>query len=336
MPTSSVKIVRFHHTGGPEVLELEQIPLPEPGKGEVSLRVHAIGLNRAEVMFREGAYLVQPKLPSKIGYEAAGVVEAVGPDVDKSMIGKKYSTMPCFDLGKYGVYGEVAIVPAYALAVYPEKLSFVEATSIWMQYTTAWGALVHYGKVSQGDYVVITAASSSVGLAAIQIVHAQGAKSIAVTRTAEKKATLLELGADHVIVTNDEDFSDRINQITGGVGARIIFDPIAGKGINILAKGLAQGGTLFVYGNLSNESTTPFPLFPALAKGLTLRGYTLFEIVSQPNVRAEAEKYIYKHLEDGTFKPKIARTFALDQIVDAHRYMESNAQIGKIVVTTNG
>jgi len=335
MPASSVKIVRFHRTGGPEVLQVEQLPLPEPGKGEVRLRVHAIGLNRAEVMFRKGAYLVEPKFPSKTGYEASGVVEAVGSDVDKNMIGKKYSTVPSFDLGKYGVYGEIAIVPAYALAVYPEKLSFAEAASIWMQYLTAWGALVHFGKLSQNDYVVITAASSSVGLAAIQIAHAQGAKSIAVTRTAEKKAELLALGADHVIVTDDEDFPTRINEITGGKGVRMIFDPIAGKGVNALAEGLAPGGILFVYGNLANEPMTPFPLFPALAKGLTLRGYTLFEIVSQPKVRAEAEKYIYMHLEDGTFKPKIARTFTLDQIVDAHRYMESNAQIGKIVVIAN-
>jgi len=335
MQASSVKIVRFHHTGGPEVLKVEQLPLPEPGKNEVRLRVHAIGLNRAEAMFREGAYLVEPKLPSKIGYEASGIVEAVGTDVDKNMIGKKYSTVPCFDLGTYGVYGEVAIVPAYALAAYPEKLSYAEATSIWMQYLTAWGALVHSGKLSQGDYVVITAASSSVGLAAIQITQAQGAKSIAVTRTAEKKAELLALGADHVIVTNDENFTTRINDITDGKGARIIFDPIAGKGVNTLVEGLAPAGILFIYGNLANEPMTPFPLFQALSKGLTLRGYTLFEIVSQPKIRAEAEKYICKQLEDGTFKPKIARTFKLDQIVDAHRYMESNAQIGKIVVTVN-
>lgn len=333
MSNSSVKIVRFHKIGGPEVLKIEEMPLPEPGKGEVRLRVHAIGLNRAEVVFRTGNYLVQPQFPSKIGYEASGVVEAVGPDVDKKMIGKKYSTVPGFDLGKYGVYGEVAIVPTSALAEYPEKLSFIEATSIWMQYLTAYGALVHFGKLAKNEFVVITAASSSVGIAAIQIARAQGAISIVTTRTSKKKAELLALGADHVIVTNEENMPKRVNEITQGKGARIIFDPVAGKGVEVLADALAQGGTLFVYGNLSLEQITPFPLLKAMGKGLSMRGYTLFEIVAQPEVRAKAEKYVFDHLQDGSFKPKIARTFTLEHIVDAHAYMESNEQIGKIVVT---
>ncbi|CAM2935796.1 quinone oxidoreductase [Legionella steigerwaltii] len=333
MSNSSVKIVRFHETGGPEVLKLEEISLPEPGKGEVRLRVHAIGLNRAEIMFRTGQYLVQPHFPSKIGYEASGVVEAVGPDVDKKIIGKTYSTVPCFDLGKYGVYGEVAIVPAYALAAYPEKLSYAEGTSIWMQYMTAYGALIHYGKLSKNDFVLITAASSSVGLAAIQIARTQGAKSIVTTRTSKKKAELLSLGADHVIVTSEENLPARVSEITKGTGVKIVFDPIAGKGVEVLAETLSPGGTLFVYGNLSLEQITPFPLFTALNKGISVRGYTLFEIATQTEARKEAEKYIFDHLQDGSFHPQIAQTFSLGHIVDAHRYMESNEQVGKIIVT---
>ncbi|CDZ77533.1 Quinone oxidoreductase 1 [Legionella massiliensis] len=333
MSNETAKVVRFHEVGGPDVLRLEKLPLSEPGKGEVRLRVHAIGLNRAECMFRLGQYLIQPQFPSKIGYEASGVIDAVGPDVDKQLIGKKFSTVPCFDLGKYGVYGEAAIVPAYALAAYPEKLSFAEGTAIWMQYMTAYGALVHYGKIAQGDYVLITAASSSVGIAAIEIAKAQGAISIATTRTKAKKAELLELGADHVIVTNDEDLPSRVKEITGGKGARIIFDPVAGKGIEALAEAASQGGIIFVYGNLSGETSMPYPLFAALGKGLTIRGYTLFEITSNQELRPKLEKYIADHLQSGAFKPKIARSFTLDNIVEAHRYMESNEQIGKIIVT---
>lgn len=332
MSKETVKIVRFHKLGGPEVLKLEHLPLPEPDKGEVRLRVHAIGLNRAEVMFRLGRYLKEPKFPSLIGYEASGVVDAVGPGVDKDMIGKKFSSVPCFDPSKYGVYGEVAILPAHALVPYPEKLSFIEATSIWMQYMTAYGALVHFGKMNKDDFVLITAASSSVGIAAIEIVRAEGATSIATTRTQKKKAELLELGADHVIVTNDEDLPSRVNEITSGKGARIIFDPVGGKGIEKLAEAVAFQGLIFAYGNLSLEPM-PYPLFAALAKGFAIRGYTLFEIVSVPELRTKAEKYIFDHIQNGIFKPKIARTFTLDHIVDAHRYMESNEQIGKIVVT---
>lgn len=142
-------------------------------------------------MFRRGQYLIDPKFPSKIGYEASGVVEAVGPGVDKNILGIKLSSVPCFDLGKYGVYGEVAILSVYALAAYPEKLSFVEATSIWIQYMTAYGALIHYGKVSKGDYVLITAASSSVGIAAIEITRAQGASRYSRLSSRSSKMALL-------------------------------------------------------------------------------------------------------------------------------------------------
>ena len=164
-PTTA-RVVRLHSTGGPEVLKIETEPIPEPGRGEVRLRVKAIGLNRAEVMFREGRYLETPAFPAKLGYEAAGVVEAVGADVDKSWLGKKVSSMPVFVMTKYGVYGEVAIVPVRAIAVYPERLTPEEGTSIWMQYLTAYGALVEFAKVTKGDFVVLTAASSSVGIAA--------------------------------------------------------------------------------------------------------------------------------------------------------------------------
>jgi len=329
---STARIVRFHATGGPEVLKIETESIPEPSKGEVRLRVKAIGLNRAEIMFREGRYLETPAFPAKLGYEAAGVVDAVGPDVDKSWLGKKVSTMPAFVMTKYGVYGEVVIVPVSAIAVYPDKLTPEQGTSIWMQYLTAYGGLVEYGKVTKGDFVVLTAASSSVGIAAIEIANVEGATSIATTRTAKKKKALMDAGAKHVIVTEEEDFLTRVKEITGGKGPRVIFDPIGGKGIEQLAQAAAYHGTIFEYGALAPEPT-PFPLFAALDKGLTVRGYTLREIFTDPKLTAKAQKYVFDHVEKGDFKPKIDRMFPFAQIVEAHRYMESNEQIGKIVVS---
>jgi NADPH:quinone reductase-like Zn-dependent oxidoreductase len=329
---ATAKVVRFHAVGGPEVLKIEEEPIPEPGKGEVRLKVKAIGLNRAEVMFREGRYLESPGLPSKLGYEAAGEVVAIGPEVDKIWLGKKASTVPAFRMTNYGVYGEVAIVPASALAVYPESLTPEEGTSIWMQYLTAYGALIAHAQITKNDFVIITAASSSVGIAAIEMVKAEGAISIATTRTSKKKATLVGVGATHVIATEEEDFLARVKEITSGKGARVIFDPIAGKGIERLAQAAAVGGIIFEYGALAAEPT-PFPLFTALGKGLSIRGYTLREILSVPKMRAPAERYVFNHVEAGDFKPRIDRVFPFEQIVDAHRYMESNEQIGKIVVT---
>jgi NADPH:quinone reductase-like Zn-dependent oxidoreductase len=327
----TARIVRFHATGGPEVLKIQEEPIPEPKKGEVRLRVKALGLNRAEVMFRRGQYLETPELPSKLGYEAAGEVDAVGPGVDKSWIGKKVSTVPAFAMTQYGVYGEVVVVPLSAVAVYPEKLTPEEGTSIWMQYLTAYGALIMHAQITKGDFVIITAASSSVGIAAIEMVNAEGAISIATTRTAKKKSVLSAVGAAHVIATEVEDFLARVNEITAGKGARVIFDPIAGKGVETLAKAAALDGTIFEYGALAPEPT-PFPLFTALGKGLSIRGYTLREVFTDPKARTKAEKYVFDRVAAGKYKPRIDRVFPFAQIVEAHRYMESNEQIGKIVV----
>jgi len=123
MAKATARVVRFHKLGGPEVLQIDELPLPKPGKGEIRLKVKAIGLNRAEVMFRMGQYLEPPRFPAKNGYEASGVVDAVGLDVEKSWLGRKVSTIPAFSLNQYGVYGDTAIVPVHAIAAYPEKLT---------------------------------------------------------------------------------------------------------------------------------------------------------------------------------------------------------------------
>jgi NADPH:quinone reductase-like Zn-dependent oxidoreductase len=151
------KIVRFHQVGGPEVLKLEELPAPQPGKGEVRIKVEAIGLNRAEVMFRNGQYLYQPKFPSTLGYEASGTVEEVGPGVSGLKPGDRVSSVPSFSMLNYYTYGEVALLPASALAKYPENLDAIEGASIWMQYLTAYG-IIEFGKLREGQYVLITAA----------------------------------------------------------------------------------------------------------------------------------------------------------------------------------
>jgi NADPH:quinone reductase-like Zn-dependent oxidoreductase len=325
------KVVRFHSLGGPEVLVLEDTPVPEPGKGEVRLKVYAVGLNRAESVFIRGYYFEKPNLPGKLGYEAAGVVEAVGEGVDKSWVGKNVATVPGFSMNKYGVLGEYAIVPAYVLGEYPSQLTPVQAAAIWMQYLTAYGALVHYGEVKAGDFISIPAASSSVGLAAIQIARDAGAIAIAATRTAEKKAELLELGADHVIVTGEEDYVARVQEITGGKGVRLTFDPVAGPFVEKLAQATAEGGTIFIYGVLSMQPT-PFPVMEAM-KGIDFRGYTVREITSNPRLAEPAKRYVFDRLANGRFVPKIARTFPLAQTVDAYKYLESNQQVGKVVIT---
>ncbi len=326
------RIVRFHELGGPDNLRIEDAASRQPGAKELKLRVQATGLNRAEALYMRGFYFEQPELPSRIGYEAAGVVEAVGPGVDPSLVGRRVATIPGFSQNRYGVLGDEAIVPASSVAEYPAALSPIQGAAIWMQYLTAWGALVHLGHVTQGDFVVIPAASSSVGLAAIQIVKDAGATAIAATRTSAKRQQLLALGADHVIATEEEDLPARVLQISGGKGARIIFDPVGGPYVETLAAAVAPGGTIFLYGLLSMQPTI-YPTSLGIGKAISLRGYSLMELHGNRSVLDQALAYTRERLEDGRFVPKIARTFPLEQSAEAYRYLESNAQIGKVVIT---
>lgn len=328
------KIVRFYELGGPEVLRIEEQASKQPGKGEVRLKVQAVGLNRAESMFFHGHYLEQPTLPAGIGYEAAGVVKAVGPGVDKNWMGKTVATVPAFSMNDYAMLGEEVIAPVAALGEYPSKLSAVEGAGVWMRYLTAYGALVAIAHLTKGDFMVIPAASSSVGIAAMEIAKAEGAISIATTRKSNKKAELLSLGAHHVIASDEEDIVARVKENTGGKGARVIFDPVAGPFLEKLAEVAAPGGIVFEYGALSMQPT-PFPLLMALGKGLSIRGYTLMEITRNPEKLAVAKKYVYDRLADGRFHPKIAKIFPFAQTVEAYKYLESNAQVGKVVITVS-
>lgn len=326
------RIVRIYQNGGPEVLRIEEAVVPPPGPQEVTIDVKALGLNRSEAMFRSGRHIEPISLPARLGYEAAGVVSAVGDAIQDIRVGDAVSVIPPPSVTRWGAYGERVTFPAEFVVKHPARLSCVEAASIWMQNVTAYGGLIDLGSLVQGDTVLIVAASSSVGLAAIQIAKAVGAVSIATTRSQAKKRALLDFGADHVIVTDEEDLCTRVEEITGGRGARVVFDPVAGPAIETLAKAMSKHGILIAYGMLSQDST-PFPLFTAIAKGLTFRGYTFKEIVLDPVRRDRAKRFILDSLDSGLLKPTIDKVFTFDQIVDAHRYLEANEQFGKIVVT---
>jgi len=202
---------------------------------------------------------------------------------------------------------------------------------VWMQYLTAYGALKLFGEIGPEDFVIIPAASSSVGLAAIQIVKAEGATAIAATRTSAKREELLKLGADFVIATEEEDLPARVMEITGGKGARVIFDPVGGPYVEKLAEAAAPEGIIFLYGGLSGEPTM-FPI-ASFRKALSLRTYTLLQLWDKPGRMEEAQRYINERLADGRFVPKVAKTFPFAKTREAYEYLESNQQIGKVVIT---
>jgi NADPH:quinone reductase-like Zn-dependent oxidoreductase len=324
------RVVRIHRLGGPDVLSLESAGPQQPGPGEALVRIQAIGLNRSEAVYRSGSYLIPPKLPSLMGYEASGVLEAVGTGVTGFVIGEPVCVLPNFRMGEYGVYADRAVVPASSLVAPPPGMGPVEAASVWMQFFTAFG-IVQAGRLALGDFVLIPAASSSVGLAAIQIANWLGAEPIALTRTSAKRAALQAHGARHVIPSSD--VAAEVMRITAGRGAKVVFDPVGGPFVETLAKAMCDEGILIIYGSLSGAAT-PYPHWSAALKGLSLRGWVASQIWNHPQRFTQFRDLILRGLAGGHLKPVVAKTFGLDEIVEAHRYLESNQQVGKIIVTT--
>jgi NADPH:quinone reductase-like Zn-dependent oxidoreductase len=214
----------------------------------------------------------------------------------------------------------------------PAELDDIGASAIWVSYLTAWGALVELGRLSKGDFVLISAASSSVGLAAIGVALSVGAIPIAVTRTSAKAQALIDAGAAHVIASAERDLGEALRGILGGKGLRLAFDPIAGPFAESLVPFMAEEGIIFIYGGLSDQPTL-FDRRPILAKGLSMTGYTLGQILKHADRLERGFAFMRAGLAKGTVAPLVDRVFAFADVQNAHRYMEANQHIGKIVLS---
>lgn len=325
--------VRFHEYGGPEVLRLDDVDPGEPGAGEVLVRVDAIGVNRAEALFRAGQYIEPAKeFPARLGAEAAGVVERLGPGVDGVEPGQAVSVVPAFSQNDYGVYAERTVVPVRSLLPRPSSVDAVTGAAVWMPYLTAYGAMAEVAGLRAGDVAVVTAASSGVGLAALHTAARLGATPIAVTRTRAKADRLRAEGAAEVVVSGEEDVAGRVLELTGGRGAAAVFDAVAGPGVVDLARAVAAGGTLLLWGAQSGRPT-PYPGFELGMPALNVRTFTVHEITRDPDRLRRAAAYVASGLRDGTFRAVVDRLFPLTEIAAAHRYVDSDARFGKVVVT---
>jgi NADPH:quinone reductase-like Zn-dependent oxidoreductase len=327
-----IRSVRIHEFGDADVLRIENVDAGDPASGEVRLRIHAIGLNRTEITLRSGRSPAKPSLPTSIGFEAAGVIEALGRGVGGFAVGDRVALVPAYGAAQYALYGEVAIAPARSLVAIADRVSFAEAAATWAAYGTAWGGLIAVGALKAGQTVLIPAASSSVGLAAIQIANRLGASPLALTRTSAKADDLRRLGASSVIATTEQDVVAEVKRLTGGRGVELIFDPVGGPEFATLAKTTAAGGTLVLYGALDTRPTV-VPPFDIFARDLTIRGLALTALTRDDLKLAALKQFVSDGLSVGAFHPTIARIFSFDQIADAHRFMEAGEQVGKIVVT---
>jgi NADPH:quinone reductase-like Zn-dependent oxidoreductase len=331
-----VRAVVFRGTGDASILTLVDVPARDPGPGEARVRVTSCGLNRADANYRAGRYLLKTPGESRSGFEGGGIVEAVGPGTTRVRLGDRVGVLPSsFDVVREGAAAETMTVPEAVLVRTPSTVADRDAGAIWMQYLTAWGALVEIAAVRPDDFVVVPAASSSVGIAAIQLVTALGARAIATTTSAAKVDALRRCAPHAIIDVRTEPYVERVKAITGGRGARVVFDPVYGPGVNDHLRAGADQAIVFVYGVLDFR---PLELAagPMLRKNVRLQGYTLGPLLSDAAARERAIAGITRHLERGDFGPVVDSYFPLDRIQDAHRRLESNQQIGKVVVTPNG
>jgi NADPH:quinone reductase-like Zn-dependent oxidoreductase len=327
-----VRAVVFRGTGDASILELRDVPAREPGPGEVRIRVTSAGLNRADANYRAGKYLLRTPGESRSGFEGAGIVEAAGPGT-RTPVGGRVGVLPSsFDVVTEGACAETMTVPERLVVPTPSTVTDRDAGGIWMQYLTAWGALVDDAAVGPGDWVVVPAASSSVGIASIQLCRARGARVIATTTSADKVEVLRRFAPDAIVDTRREPYVERVREITSNQGARVVFDPVFGPIVNDHLRVAAPEGVIFVYGVLDFR---PLELHagPLLRKNLRLQGYTLGPLLGDAERRARAVDGIRAHLERGAFAPVVDSYWPLERIREAHQRLESNRQIGKVVVT---
>lgn len=334
------KQIRFHEFGGPEVLRLDTLDLPASGADEVVIGVKAIGLNWSEVLFRQNAYVDEPTLPSGLGNEAAGVVEAVGSAVQSLKPGDRVAVIPGSHQGRYPTYGERIVFPARYVVPIPDNLGFKEAAGAYVTYMTGYFPIYEMAKLEPGATMLITGASSGTGQAAIHLAKAGGITVIGTTRTTAKRDAILEAGADHVVVTEDEDLVERVSAITAGRGVDLVYDGVGGPLFERLGEVVAHRGWIVLYG-VSGGSDLRFPVESQFIKSWRFHTYKVSEFTGSETLglprdndaTARAVAFINRGLEGGALKVRINRAFPLEQAAEAHRYLEAASHVGKIVLT---
>lgn len=326
-----MKAVVFHELGGADVLGVEEWEKQTPGPGEVLIRVTSAGLNRADILFQIGRYYQKPAFPSRTGKEAAGYVEAVGEGVRYEVGDRVGILASTLNASTQGGMAEYVVAPERFVVRTPESVSDEDAGGIWMQYLTAYGALNGVVNVKSGQHVVITASSSSVGVAAIQLVNRAGGISIATTTSPEKVERLKELGAAHVVNTQNEKYVERVAEITRGNGADVIFDAVTGTMMAEHIEVVKRFGWIFFYGVLD---VSPMSVDAGLliGKNATLRAYSAANLYKDSDAVRAAVDDITQALDSDELSLVIDSRFPMADVQDAILHMQSNQQIGKIVV----
>ncbi len=328
IPTT-MQAIEIAEAGGPEVLRIADFPVPEPGDGEVLIKVMAAGVNRPDVMQRLGLYPPPPGAPDIPGLEVAGTVAALGPNTSGVQEG---DTVCALVIG--GGYAEYCVAPASLCLAVPGDLSTVQAAALPETFFTVWTNVFDRGRLTSGESLLVHGGSSGIGTTAIQLAKAFGS-TVYVTAGSEKKCqACLELGADAAINYREEDFVERISELTNERGVDVILDMIGGDYLPRNLKSLAVEGRI-VQIALQGGPKVEMNLLPIMLKRLTLTGSTLRPrtVAQKAMIAHSLREKIWPLLESGKVRPIIHATFPLAQASEAHRMMESSQHIGKIVLS---
>jgi putative PIG3 family NAD(P)H quinone oxidoreductase len=325
-----MRAVIIKGAGGPEVVEVGDRLLPEPGGDLVRVRVRATGLNRADLLQAQGVYPAPKGVPADIpGLEFAGIVDALGPDVSEPL--KQGDRV--FGIVAGGSHAEYLLTHERLLAPIPSRLDFVAAAAVPEAFLTAHDALITRGGLAPGERVLIHAAGSGVGTAAVQIACAMGCTVFGTSRTAAKLEKTRELGLDVAIDTSRDAFDEIIRQQTAGEGVQVVLDLIGAAALESNLKALATGGRLVCVGLLGGRKAT-LDLNLVLARRLTLIGTTLRSRPLEEKISATRlfARQVVPWIESGVVRPIIDSVFPLAEIRAAWTRMASNESFGKIVL----
>jgi NADPH:quinone reductase-like Zn-dependent oxidoreductase len=332
-------MIRFHKFGDADVLQYEELPTPTPGPGEVLVRVQAVGLSWSDVLWRQNLAAEQARLPAGMGSELAGTIEALGEGIDDLELGTPVASFPASTANRYPTWGDLVLMPRYALTRYPEQLSPLQASVHYTALLFAYFALVDLSKLQPGQHVLITEASHCLAPQTVQLAKALGANVIASTSQAGNREFLRELGADKVVVTEEQDLVLEVERYTDGKGVEVILDQCAGQQMKLLGDVAAQRGKLIMCG-VNGGNDTAFPACAAFKKHMQFFRHCVLDFTGLPELGIEpnqeavqrALQHINQLTADHLLTPVIDKVFTFDDFIAAHRYMETCPNRGRVAL----
>jgi NADPH:quinone reductase-like Zn-dependent oxidoreductase len=328
--------------GSADVFEMREVPTPEPGEGQIRIRVRAAGINFSDILARIGLYPDAPKPPVVVGYEVAGVVDAVGPGVTNPHEGDRVVA-----LTRFGGYADYVVVPASQAYRFPDRLSDAEAAAVPVTYLTAAIALYRMAAVTSGETVLVHNAGGGLGIAATQLARLRRATIIG-TSSAGKHDALRSFGVQHAIDYRNADVEAEVRQLTKGRGVDVILDPIGGASFGASYRMLAPLGRLVMLGisSMSDEKRNTwrvlrswwrmkaFEPLSLINKNRGVFGLNVGHLWDERRQLQPIMELMMTELSAGRLEPIVARTFPLERVADAHRYIQNRSNIGKVVLTT--